>query len=352
MVKKAFLVMLISALTGWTQIHAQTTRITTLQNAKNLAVTTAGGESKYYLVTGNDSKVFYKRGGKIVAGNDTASIRSMRLKSMSRYTLDEDSTTYLSNYAVDHGLLALRRSFELNKWNTLVLPVSLTGYQVLDAFGEGTMLARYNAVTDEKTATIELECVNLNTDSTSLTAGTYYLIRPTREPDVAVGSKTLAIYGSTRVAGPVYVIPSVTLPKGTKIPAMQNLRSKKDEVRMRISGTYMCYDDKMKVFDDRRNLYFLDDNGLFSQHTDSVSVKAFRSWIIELKNTDSLEVRFYINGINEDLTGSTAGIYQPLTDKLSVQRERTVYDLQGRKFSKNNLRKGMYIINGRKVFVR
>jgi hypothetical protein len=241
--------------------------------------------------------------------------------------------------------LAFRRSFHLNQWNSLIVPFSLTGPQVLETFGADAQLVAFDALTDGDVATVELNTVDLTAEGTALQAGVHYLIRPTREPDLAEGTTTTVVYGSRRVAGPLYVIPEVSLTKGTSSPKNQALRSGSDQVRLLVSGTY----NQTEVSPSTRRLFALGEEGLFFEQLDPIVVKAFRSWLVEARNTNGVPLRFYVDGIGEDLTG-TSSVYRPLADMLSGQQ--VVCDMQGRRLENAPRCKGLYIMNGKKVIVR
>lgn len=354
--KKLFLASLLLASSVW--ITAQTDRVTRLQSARNLVVTTTDGQVSYHATSTAQSLMIHKQGSTLSIGGQSlpmSDIQKMRLVMPQKFALNEDSTTF-TPYAVDHGLLALRYDFQLNKWNPLTLPASLTGTQVLDAFGEGTLLARYSGSSESEWAQVDFELVDLNTDATVINAGTHYIVKPTREPDIAIGRKTTLSYGSAQVSGPAYIIYNVSMENGKTAPANQSLISAgSGDVRMRVTGTYMKLADRQRVYYVNRAFYCMDNDGHFYESTDSVEMKAFRNWVVFVRNTNGLPMRFYINGIDEDLTlsgiqGLTATGGEPLADDC-------VYDLYGRRLGtrqslSGRLPRGIYIVNGKKIMVR
>ena len=205
------LLLLLTLLPLMTQ--AQTSRITTLQSARNLAISD-GQKTSNHLLKSGESVVLRFKDGQLIAGSDTLTPESvsLRLKSLPRFAMDEDSTAFNNKYGVDFGLLALRRSLNVGQWNSIVIPVSLTGSQLRDAFGEEAQLAAFTRVTDGTIPTVELESIDLQTDEVVLTANQHYLLKPSREPDIAEGRQTTVAYGGAKVAGPVYAIAGVSLP--------------------------------------------------------------------------------------------------------------------------------------------
>ena len=97
--------------------------------------------------------------------------------------LDEDNIdlSYLTKTVDEYKntVLHLKRSFTLNAWNTLILPVDLTWGQMKDAFGDDVKLAQLKEITENSVRFITVECDNDN--ETMLTAYTPYIIKPTRE---------------------------------------------------------------------------------------------------------------------------------------------------------------------------
>ncbi len=336
---------------------AQSERATRLQNARNLVVTTTDGEVSYHATSTAQSIMMRKQGNTLTLDGQTlpmSDIQKMRLVVPQKFALSEDSTTF-TPYAVDHGLLALRYGFQLNKWNPLTLPVSMSGRQVLDAFGEGTLLACYSGASESEWAQIDFELIDLNTDEVVVNSGAHYIVKPTREPDIPKGRKTTLPYGSAQVSGPAYIIYNVSMLGAKAAPDNQSLSSAERNVRMRASGTYTKKDGAHRLYYVNRPFYCMDDNGHFYESTDSVEVKAFRNWVVFVGNTNNLPMRFYINGIDEDLT--LTGIQHATVRDEDAVADESVYDLSGRRLGtpqmlNGRLSRGIYIVNGKKMIVR
>lgn len=326
--------------------YAQTDRATTLQGARTLVVTDSQGQRDYQRVTTAKPFVIKLKDGQLAFPDKVMNISdvdNMRVEVPQKFMLNEDSTTF-TPYNVDHGLLALRRSLQVNKWNSLVVPVSLSGRQIADAFGEGTLLAAYQDIIEGETeAQVNFHTISLDTDAEVIEPNVHYLIRPTREPDIAIGKTSTVNYGTARVPGPAYLVADASMDAANKTPQYKTVQSDQKNVRLRLTGTYTLRDDKQKV----PNVFYLNDEGNFAMQTDSVAIKAFSSWIIQARNTNEIAINFYVDGIS--MTGDITGIAEkPQTSNLKSQ---TIYDLQGRRIATPQKR-GIYIINGKKVFVR
>lgn len=334
--KKTVLMLLLSMAVGG--LRAQTSSPQVLQNARNLVITTTNNQNYYYLVSSEQSHFMQRGDGEVTIGRDNFQIdkiRGMRFRALQRFSLNEDSTTIGTDYAVDHGLLALRRSLNTNLWNTLVLPFSLTGEQVQQAFGSDAMLAYARGVSSGDMVTIEFVTIPIDTDETVIEANQQYLIKPTREPDIAKGQMTSVAYGSSRLSGPVYLIPNVSMSSGQHQPQSIKMRTDDDQVRLRFSATFV----QKEIDSGERDFYVLGDNGLYAVLNEPLTIKAFRTWLDVVRNDTSLPLRFYIDGINENITQGI-GI---LPDGINGQEDNSrYYDLQGR--SHHGVQRGITIV--------
>ena len=375
-------------------VFSQSDRLSSLQSSRNLVITSSDGTSSYHTVTSTQSLMFYKQGDQLTLNGQQlpiADIRKMRLVIPQRFALSEDSATF-TPIATDHALLAFKRSFVLNKWNTVVVPFGLSGRQVLDAFGEGTLLACYKGITEGDDAQVDFELLDLDSDETVMQPHTYYIIKPTREPDIPEGKKTTVAYGKSTIPGPAYIIGNVSMELGKDYVANTAVNSSEGNVRLRLSGTYKKLADKQRIFfSNGRSFYFMNDEGHFYEPTDSVEVRAFDSWLVSVRNTNNLPIRFFVNGIDEDITVPTSieSLHAPSAGSPFVLSSSSVlYDLQGRRVSVpsgsrvpsgssvssvsgsssgsrvpsgssvssssrvSSLRPGLYILNGKKILLK
>jgi len=320
-------------------IPASADRYQSLLSAKHLTVVTADGTTYYYILSTEASAMMRMGKERIVVGRDTfniSDVKSMRLRSLPRFVFDEDSTTFGKNYAIDHGLLALRRSLHVNKWNTLILPVALTGQQIRDAFGEDAMVAELKSFRQGDNNVVEFQTLNLNTNEVVMFPNCHYIIRPSRQPDLAEGS-TAPNFGTARPKGPLYLIPNVSLEKNQS-PKIVITRSEDETRKVYQQGTYTVRDDSRKL---NAGIYYLSENGCFTIAEEPITTKAFTSWI-SVSSDDTAPLSFIIDGINEDLTG----IFQVERDNTNAD----IYDLQGRKV--RTPQHGLYLVNGKKVIIK
>jgi hypothetical protein len=330
---------------------AHADRWTSLVYARYLTITTKQGASYFYLASSTDATVMQLSGTQVIVARDTfdmSDIKSMRIKEINKFVLDEDSTRFGGNYAVTHGMLALRRTLTAGQWNSIVLPVNLTGQQVRDAFGDDAMLASVRGFREGSDAIVDYETIALDTDNEVMKANLHYIIRPTREPDLAADKKGLL--NGTQMQGPFYLIPDVSMAM-KQIPKSTNYRHENGSLAQR--GTYTIKDGSSvlnkKLYDDAHAVYLFGDDGLISQQTDSVLVRAFSSWFIDLAQ-QLRQLRFYIDGISEDLTAITPATTNP----IPLKSDDRIFDLQGRLMGNQQsiLPKGIYVRNGRKFIIK
>ena len=119
--------------------------------------------------------------------------------------LDEDKTLDVKK-TYNNARMLLRRTFTKNAdgtkgWNSIILPVNMTAAQVIEAFGEGTQIAKFNDL-DENW--IKFETVNVAGEGVVLEKNTPYIIFPTQK--AAYNNYEYNINGETKTLnGPVYV---------------------------------------------------------------------------------------------------------------------------------------------------
>ena len=349
----------VMAVPSWSQRKAE--RHSVLMSAKNLVVTTKQNTTYYYLVSAESNPVIHLSDGQVRIVNDEfalTDIKSLRFRALPRFILDEDSTTYDKAKSVEHGLLALRRSLNVGRWNSLVLPVNLTTEQVLDAFGEGTELATPRGIRESDATVVELETMELAPGETVVKAGYHYLIRPTREADIEAESWTGSFMSGQRIYGPIYMIPDVSTTT-TKTPRVVSLSSADESVSVYFRGTFLKLDDSVvsnnRITNKRidAGTYMLTDEARMVKNVESAEVKAFSSWVQDMSDPKQEQLRFYVDGVNEDISEFTDALP---TLRMDVEADEAVYDLGGRRIGstreRSSLKPGIYVIRGQKVVVK
>lgn len=338
-----------------------------LMTGKKLVVQTTSGQTYHYLISQLGDLVMHLPDHRVVIEKDTfliSEIKSMRFSKMQHFLLDEDSTSFAGNYAVDKGLLGLHRTLHLNTWNSLTVPVDMNGQQVRETFGEDARLAIVSHLRSGDNTSVEFSSIDLDKANPAIEAGKHYILWPTREPDIKEGEEAPYSWTATHVAGPLYITPLVSLPSKQTKPSPENLFNDNRTQHVFINGTYARLDDTYKVGVIIKNkrlapgAYTFNEDGYVIQNKDSVIVPAFRSWFQDYSEP-STPLHFYIDGIDEDLAAPT-GIVGILSDLSKANEE--IYDLNGRCVAHGNqtgsLCKGIYIVRspknkkGKKIIIK
>ena len=320
--------------------------------------------------------------------------------------LDEDNPdlSYLTETSDEYKnvVLHLNRTFTLNQWNTLTLPVDLTYGQMKRAFGDEMMLAELYQLNANSVRFKTVSCTN--DDDVMLTAYTPYIIKPTKEADDNVAyttprlkkaanqywlgeneGKTYDKEGVTRyTAGQVsikaghYDIPNVTLNRELLttnlddhwVSTTTTSASTNDMVcKGTMAKTYyvkdgngMFYTDGSEQRDDLSGDYFMNKGTMYKvPSTKQYGLKAFRCWFELTGNTDNgstatapaKEVSLVIDGIEDNTTGIDTVVGDPSSASAKAHTGAGVYNLNGQLVrpgtSLEGLPKGIYIVNGKKV---
>ena len=368
---RIFLITMLLAITSVLQAQTEPRRVDryrTLYAGKNLVLTTTKGKSYFYFVQSETPQLITLIGDSMTIAGDQyakAEIKSMRLKEVPKVMLNEDSTVFTSR-TVEHALLAFRRSLSIGKWNSLIVPFEMTGQQVRDAFGEDCVVAKVKGVTTGDETILEFDTVSVHTNDVVISVSTHYLIRPTREPDIPAGQKLYLTFDDVRgVEGPIYVIPDINMGKSSV--ATSRLYTSDDETaKIRIRGTYLRLDNTVmsgRIIRNKKAVpgsIVLNEEGLFEQHEDSVTIPAFQSWLVVEEIADASKLRFFVNGIEEEI-GSIASAIAAIANDEKHVLFGPVFDLLGRQVAylerggslqALTLPSGIYMVNGKKYLKR
>lgn len=257
-------------------------------------------EGNYYSGnwTGNAKKVTFNASATVKLKNATIKLVATTLP-LDETTTAEDAKTLLKanlNKTVD---VTINRTLVANKWNTLCLPFDVTAEQIKNILKAEGMVREYK----DQTA----DCINFQAAET-MTAGVPYLIKPTEEVKGLTfeGVKIIAIEGKTK--GGI---------------GSENLA---------ITGILGAR--KLESFE-----LFLNAAGKFvAPAVGKETMKGFRAYFISLLGA----------GAKINIDGETTGINNIETNAAVNGK---VYNLNGQYVgnSLNGLKKGIYVVNGKKV---
>lgn len=311
--------------------------------------------------------------------------------------LDEDNEdlTYLTatTDVYTNATLHLRRTFQANMWNTIILPVSLSKEQLQAAFGNQMMLASLYQLTDKSIRFLTVE--DNNPDGYMLEACKPYIIKPSNDGpgstqaystklNTAQGSWTGSYQGKSSTDGTTisvpanhYVIDRVTLDRSalsedkintttweisiSNTPSATNSNSgNKLTCKGTLARTYTTTSSDgsktTKIIDGRDDLrgdYFFMNGAIYKVPDKPYGLKAFRCWFETGSSTPAKTMTVYINDVEE----TTTAIEDIFAD---TQKNDSwwagVYNMQGQRLRENSntegLPHGLYIVNGKKIMVR
>ena len=248
--------------------------------------------------------------------------------------LDEDETLD-DERNLTKATMVFHRTFTTGKWNSLILPVDMTADQVTAAFGKDTKLAKFEKY-DENW--IYFSPVVPDANGNMLEANIPYIIYPTSQPDYVNRNYNVGSGKEKHIDGPVYTVTGIYYggqPKEMKC---------KDTGSSTTGMThYGSYEYRQEV---PAKSYMLSKGDMV--HTSKVhNVKSYRSWLEETTPSEkTLQLKV------SDSDNSTTGIK---VIEEAPQNANAVYNVNGMRMNSSNtdnLPKGVYIINNKKVVIK
>lgn len=258
--------------------------------------------------------------------------------------------------------LCLDRSITSGKWNSLILPVDLTAYQVKMGFGQDTKLSVKNTAEQSSNNVIEFVSVPLNVadeNEVVLKAGTPCIIKPSNINYVGTDGDGTATNPATSVdcidgkawaVGEHIEIPQVRLEYTLgSADVVRGPYDCKDGGSLYFNGTYTQQSSKIPEAS-----YLLSDGEWYYMTVPVNTVKGFRTWLQPNSVNGSANMQFSIDGvIDGDTTNSIEGIENDLNSKA----DNKVYNMNGQlvrngSTSLEGLPKGIYIVNNKKYIVK
>lgn len=335
-----------------------------------------------------------------VAANELTAVDNFKLlyagpRRNPELILDEESTDlrYLTEAKDEYknSVLHLNRKLNDNMWNSLILPVDLTWGQMKRTFGDAVKVAKRTALTENS---VQFETVEPDSDDDVMVkAFDPYIVFP---PYTQVKSAPYTVehfYTSEgednsewlgedykpskdennrlkkNIDADHYDITMVSLDR-EKLKTYLNTTNWESETIFEATGgghgTMVCKGtmaktyDNGKILDGRDNLSgdYIMRGGKMVQvpHGKEYGLKGFRCWF-EVNNGSSQAkaLRLEIDGISDDATSIDEINSQPSQFTSRHKGISGVFNLDGQKVregkSTQNLPKGIYIVNGRKVVV-
>lgn len=249
--------------------------------------------------------------------------------------LDEDETLD-DNRSLTKATMVFHRTFTTGKWNSLILPVDMTADQVKAAFGKGTKLAKFNKYDDNWIYFLPVESDDYGI---MLKANIPYIINPTRQPDSVNRNYNVGSGKEKHIDSPVYTVTGIYY-GGQPTEMKCEDTGSSTNTGMTHYGSYV-YRQEVPA-----KSYMLSKSDMV--HTSKVhKVKSYRSWLEETTPSEKT-----LQLIVSDSDNSTTGIK---VIEEAPQNANAVYNVNGMRMNSsntNNLPKGVYIINNKKVVIK
>lgn len=250
--------------------------------------------------------------------------------------LDEDKTLDDERQNLTKATMVFHRTFTTGKWNSLILPVDMTADQVKAAFGKDTKLAKFDKYDKNW---IYFSPVVPDANGNMLEANIPYIIYPTSQPDYVNRNYNVGSDKEKHIDGPVYTVTGIDY-KGQPTEMKCEDTGSSANTGMTHYGSYV-YRQEVPA-----KSYMLSKSKMV--HTSKVhNVKSYRSWLEETTPSEkTLQLKV------SDSDNSTTGIK---VIEEAPQNANAVYNVNGMRMNSSNtdnLPKGVYIINNKKVVIK
>ena len=247
--------------------------------------------------------------------------------------LDEDETLDDSR-DLTKATMVFHRTFTTDKWNSLILPDDMTADQVTAAFGEKAKIARFNRLED-KWIYFDMQAEN----NLHIDKNVPYIIKPTKEPTAVNRTYNVGGEKTKHINGLVYTV--------TGIGYTDQTATLKYEDKENTNGMthYGSYKNPTVVPADS---YILHRSGdMVHTAVDHKNIKSYRTWLRETTPSgETLQMRV------EQNDGPSTGIK---VIEETAKNANAIYNVNGMRMNSsntNNLPKGVYIINNKKVVIK
>lgn len=249
--------------------------------------------------------------------------------------LDEDETLD-DKRNLTKATMVFHRTFTTGKWNSLILPVDMTADQVKAAFGAKAQIARFNRLKDNW---IYFSPVEPDADGNMLKANIPYIIYPTRQPTAVNRTYNVGGENTKHINGFVYTVTGIAYDNQTATLQHEDTQYTNGMTH------YGSYENPTVVPADS---YILHRSGdMVHTAVEHPSIKSYRTWLRETTPSgETLQMRV------EQNDGPSTGIK---VIEETAKNVNAVYNVSGMRMNSSNtdnLPKGVYIINNKKVVIK
>lgn len=325
---------------------------------------------------------------------------------------DRDNLNYLKDCSNTYKsvTLHLNKTFDKDKWNGFVLPVSLTKDQLTQAFGPNVKLAKLDKLTSNEIQFVSIDMSKKENETTVMEAYVPYIIFPTKlaeqEQTPAYTAKLSKIgHGEAEkesvIIGKNHIdIPNVTFTvdkenkndlkkmntedwttnssfgvdgPGTSFVTGNGMTAFGTFARTFGEGTQnttesdedygkWTIEKKSKIIEGRSDLkgcYFFSNGKMYSSATRARGLRGFSVWFAPKSASDGTPAKpanVFLDGVSLDKTTGISPIIYGEEESRIDRFAHGIYSLNGQLISNSNsldgLPSGIYILNGKKVIKR
>lgn len=328
---------------------------------------------------------------------------------------DRDNLNYLKDCSNTYKsvTLHLNKTFDKDKWNGFVLPVSLTKDQLTQAFGPNVKLAQLSKLTSNEIQFVSIDMSTVGNDGIAMQAYVPYIISPTKHTELEESPAYKALLSSTGndqvkdvqvIIGKNHIdIPNVSFAvNGKNENDLSNMNPKNWTTNSSIAvdgsgtpfvtgdGTMTAFGtfartfgtgkqnntkdmdkddygkwtitDKSTIIADRSDLkgcYFFSNGKMYSSATRARGLRGFSVWFAPTTASDgnpAKPVNVFLDGVSLDKTTGISPIIYGEEESRIDRFAHGIYSLNGQLISNSSsldgLPSGIYILNGKKVIKR
>lgn len=247
--------------------------------------------------------------------------------------LDEDEKLDDSR-ELTKATMVFHRTFTTKQWNSLILPVDMTADQVKAAFGADAKIARFNRLED-KWIYFDMQADN----NLHIEKNVPYIIKPTKQPTAVNRTYNVGGENTKHINGLVYTVTGIAYDNQTAKLQHDDTENTNGMIH------YGSYENPTVVPADS---YILHRSGnMVHTAVDHKNIKSYRTWLRETTPSgETLQMRV------EQNDGPSTGIK---VIEETAKNANAVYNVSGIRMNGNNtdnLPKGVYIINNKKVVIK
>lgn len=326
---------------------------------------------------------------------------------------DRDNLNYLKDCSNTYKsvTLHLNKTFDKDKWNGFVLPVSLTKDQLTQAFGPNVKLAKLNKLTSNEIQFVSIDMSKAGNETTVMEAYIPYIIFPTKHTELEQTPAYKALLSSTGndqakdvpvIIGKNHIdIPNVTFAvDGENKNDLTNMNTTNWTTNSSIvvdgsgtpfvsgNGTMTAFgtfartfgegtqntdknnenygkwniENKSKIIDGRSDLtgcYFFSNGKMYSSAKRARGLRGFSVWFAPKSASDGSPAKpanVFLDGVSLDKTTGINPIIYGEEESRIDRFAHGIYSLNGQLISNSSsldgLPSGIYILNGKKVIKR